>query len=684
MPHPSTDADPHASAVSVSAYVSDKPALAARPPRSALKSVCLVAACTLANLINITNITTVSISLPSIGRDLDIPEANLQWLISAYSLSSGCLLLFFGRLADLHGRKKTWLLGFLCMAVFSIGCGFAHNEITIDVLRAFQGIGGAAVVPASLGILAHAFPPSRARSVAFATFSAGAPVGGAVGMIIGGVLTQLSKPAWRSNFYLMAGICALAMAAGALSIDADEPSTEPDRRVDWLGAFLVTAGLVLVIFVLSDGETAPQQWKTPYIIALLVLGVLCLAAFVAWQLFLERVLDGAHGAGRYAWAPPPLMRLSMWTRANGRFAVMQTIACVNWCSFMAWGFWVQLYYQNYVQLSPILTMVRMLPMFVTGVACNVVIALIIGRVDVMYIVVVGTLFTSFANVFFALIDPNAPYWAFGFPAAIFSVFGADFVFAAGTLFIAKVARPHEQSVAGALFQTMTQIGTAFGLTVSTIVFNRVLARQTARLDGGARFDPAAATAAAPREAQLRAYQAAEWTAFAFGILGMLLAFFLRGVGIVGHKGEKAHEPEPGLDSQGTVHEDARVRPSRRANAAKAAKAAKSAKGAKGAGLAAATGLEVEKPAGDGAHGEVEERERTLEPESGDETETEGEGGGEGAQEPVRERDRDRDRAQVVRVPEHAWEWDWQEAQARARGESPVMRAVSVEPMPLVR
>ena len=71
--------------------------------------------------------------------------------------------------------------------------------------------------------------------------------------------------------------------------------------------------------------------------------------------------------------------------------------------------------------------------------------------------VVGTLFTSFANVFFALIDPNAPYWAFGFPAAIFSVFGADFVFAAGTLFIAKVARPHEQSVAGALFQTMTQV-----------------------------------------------------------------------------------------------------------------------------------------------------------------------------------------------------------------------------------
>ncbi|EIM85299.1 efflux transporter [Stereum hirsutum FP-91666 SS1] len=514
------------------------------------KAVCLIAACTSAMLINTVNNTSVSVALPTIGRELSIAENNLQWLISSYSLSSGCLLIFLGRIADLHGRKTVWLLGFLWMLVFSLGCGFAQDEITVDVLRGLQGIGGAAIVPASLGILAHAFPPSRTRSLAFATFSAGAPVGAAVGMALGGILTQLSKPTWRSTFYLTSGLCLLAMAAGFYSIPPDHVSTEVDKRVDWLGAFLVTAGLVLIVFVLSDGEIAPNQWATSYIITLLVLGVAFMVLFVLWQLYLERVqadptnpLARAHSK----WTPPPLLKMSMWKRANGKFAIMQLIACVNWCSFMSWTFWVQLYYQNYADLSPILTMVRMLPMFITGVVCNGIIALIIGRVDVLYIIVFGTLLTSFSNVFFAMINPDAPYWAFGFPAAILSVFGADFVFAAGSLFIAKVSLPHEQSVAGALFQTMTQLGTALGLAVTTIVYDRVLATQSSLL--GVTIDTSGTNA--PKPAQLKAYQAAEWTAFGFGILGMVLSLFLRGVGIVGHVPE---EDEKMGDEENERHE----------------------------------------------------------------------------------------------------------------------------------
>jgi MFS family permease len=145
-------------------------------------------------------------------------------------ICQGCFLLLFGRLADLYGRKKVFILGSLWLAVFSLGLGFANgiivfspilpsclgsymaDEITIDVLRGFQGIGAAATIPSAVpsfslnltqqiftflalqvGILAHAFPPSRMRSIAFSTFSAGAPTGGAVGMILGGVLTQESK-----------------------------------------------------------------------------------------------------------------------------------------------------------------------------------------------------------------------------------------------------------------------------------------------------------------------------------------------------------------------------------------------------------------------------------------------------------------------------------------------------------
>ncbi|KZT06091.1 efflux transporter [Laetiporus sulphureus 93-53] len=507
----------------------EKPALHAPPKLSTLRSVGLIATCTTAMILNSSNNTAIAIALPTIGDDLGIPEYRLQWVISAYSLGSGCLLLFFGRLADLYGRKKAFLSGIFVLGVFGLGCGFTHDEITLDVLRGFQGLGAAACIPASLGILAHSFPPSRLRSIAFATFAAGAPVGAAIGSAIGGVLTQLTDKTWRSTFWFLTGISALTFVGGALSFDKDQPSSETDRRIDWLGAFLVTSGLVLLVFALSDGSVAPNEWNTPYIIATLILGPLLLLAYVAWEHFLERQVDAGSTS---RWTPPPVMRVSLWTRAHGKLAVTFVIAMLEYSSFMSFTFWIQLYYQDYEHLNPVLTMVRILPMFVTGVLCNIIVALFVGHVPLVYLVAFGTTLTGVANILFAVINPASPYWAFGFPAAIVSVFGADFVFASGTLFVAKVCLPHEQSVGGAMFQTMTQLGAAFGLAITTIVYDSELKK--ASLADGVVVNVDGTNA--PRRAQLVAYKDAFWAAFALGIFGTLLSLvFLRGAGIVGHR-----------------------------------------------------------------------------------------------------------------------------------------------------
>ncbi|KAI0668013.1 efflux transporter [Trametes maxima] len=504
-------------------------------PRSFARDVVLICTVTLVMILNTANLSAVAISLPTIGRELNIVEYKLQWIVSAYSLSSGCLLLFLGRIADLYGRKYVFMLGCLLMCVFGLGCGFAQDEITLDVLRGMQGIGAAACIPAALGILAHNFPPSPLRSVAFATFAAGAPVGAAVGSAIGGVLTQLTAKTWRSTFWFLAGLSAVCCLGGMVSIDKDVPHDIVDRRVDWLGALLVTAGLTLIIFVLSDGSIAPNGWKTGYIIALLIVGVLFLALFVAWQHYLEQLHTQRDAQRERWWTPPPLMSVTIWSRARGRLAVVLVLAFLEWCAFNAFTFWVQLYYQDYLGLTPILTMVRLLPMFVTGVLCNFVVALVVGHVPLVYLITIGLLFTGVANLLFGVIDPAAPFWAFGFPAAIVSVFGADFVFATGTLFVAKVCLPHEQSVGGALFQTLTQVGTAFGIAISTIVFNASLKREARErgvvVDGGG--------ANAPKGAQLVAYKDAMWSGAAFGFFGAILAVaFLRGVGVVGHRKEK--------------------------------------------------------------------------------------------------------------------------------------------------
>ncbi|KAG6885012.1 hypothetical protein C0993_006537 [Termitomyces sp. T159_Od127] len=405
----------------------------------------------------------------------------------------------------------------------------------------------------NLGILAHAFPPSRARSIAFSTFAAGAPVGAAFGMALGGVLTEVTRvifthkipscrQSWRSPFYLETGFTVLCLIGGIISFDPDVPSQEKDRRVDWPGAILITAGLVLIIFVLGQGEVAPQGWKTPYIIALLIVGVILVVTFIFWQLHLEKLqakreeqhrsckqytdlvqLSSPRTNARSWLSPPPLMKVSLWTRARGRFAAMMLIAFLEWCAFLSWGFWAQLYYQNYRGYSPLLTVIRVLPMFVSGVLCNIFVAAVVAYVPVVFLLAIGTLGTSMACLLFAIINPDATYWAYGFPSAVITVFGADFVFASGTLFIAKVAEPHEQSLAGALFQTMTQIGTSLGVTVTTVIFDRVTQQKS-------RGDPA--LIASP---PLASYQAAQWGSFAFGVLSMLLSIlFFYGVGIVGH------------------------------------------------------------------------------------------------------------------------------------------------------
>ncbi|GBE86839.1 efflux transporter [Sparassis crispa] len=515
------------------------PEPAHKPRRSMAQAIGLIATCTTAMLLNSANGTAVAIALPTLGRDMNIPAYRLQWVVSAYSLSSGCLLLFLGRLADLYGRKLTFLFGAFLMGVFGLGCGFANDEITLDVLRGFQGIGGAAVIPASLGMLAHAFPPSRIRSVAFAAFAAGNPVGAAVGSIIGGVLTQLTEKTWRSVFYFMTGISALVFVGGLLTFDKDMPSTEEDKRVDWLGAFLITAGLVMIVFVLSDGSIAPNGWKTGYIIALLVVGVLLMVAYVGWQYYLERVQDDPE-APRSWWTPPPLLRITLFGRGSGKLAAILAIAFLEYCGFMAFPFWLQLYYQDYIGLDPILTMVRLLPMSVAGVLCDVAVALVVGYVPVVYLVVLGTALTGVANLLFGVINPAATYWAFGFPATVLIVFGADFVFPSGTLFVARLCLPHEQSVGGALFQTLTQLGGSFGLAITTIVYNAVLKSMSLR--DGVAININGTNA--PPDAQLHAYKDAFFTAAAFNFFAAILAIvFLRTVGAVGDRGDGSEPTE---------------------------------------------------------------------------------------------------------------------------------------------
>ncbi|KAF8340762.1 efflux transporter [Cantharellus anzutake] len=515
----------------------------AKPPLPGWRIFTIIFSSTLFMVINIFIGSGFSLTLPSISEDLNIPQASLQWVISSYTLTSGCFLLPFGRLADLHGRRRVFLAGAAWVAVWSVGCGFAKNEISLDVMRAFQGMGIAAGLPAGLGVLAQTFEVgSRLRTVAFSTFGCGAPLGSALGFTMGGVLTQKTSAHWRSAFFFSAGLAGLTFVTGWLAIDKDTHHLDPslDRRVDWMGAFLVTSSLILLTFSLGDVETAPDGWKTSYIIALLVLSIVLLCAFILWEKRLgwqisrrlsssvtltptETFLDNLLTI-------PPMLNLDLFTRAHGRMAAMQALAFFVWAGFSSC-------YQNYLGLSPIHAMLRMLPMSITGVILNGIVALAVAHIEGIVLIVTGCVMAGLAPLLFAIIDPLATYWVFGFPAAIFGVFGADFIFASGSLFVAKVARLDEQSVAGGLFTTLTQVGTSVGLALSSIVLNQMVARNIQSL-GPQETSSSKPSSSTPKSALLEGYRAVQWLNFSFMMVGLVLALvFLRHIGVIARMGE---------------------------------------------------------------------------------------------------------------------------------------------------
>ncbi|KAG8681887.1 hypothetical protein FRC09_017164 [Ceratobasidium sp. 395] len=366
-------------------------------------------------------------------------------------------------------------------------------------------------------------------------------MGGAIGFVIGGIMTEYAAVSWRGVFYLSAGIAGATILAAAAAIHKDQVCQEQDQRVDWIGALLSTIALVLLTFSLAQSSSVKDGWRIPYIPILLVISILFLGSFLAWEWYIENRTTR-----------PPLMSLKLWARAGGQFAVVQAVVFFDWACFTTWVFFVT-----------IGTTVRLLPMAVSGFLCNLVIALIVGRVSGTFLIAFGCFFTSLACLLFAVIIPSATYWAFGFPSAVVVVFGADFMFATGSLFVAKIALPQEQSVAGGIFNTVNQLGTAFGLAIASVV-NDSVHRKALRESGG--LDTSGAL--------LRGYRAAFWTCFAFGVVGscilcslvrrtalttsdrkalVLTLAFLRGIGVVGEK-EKSKmrgEKEPAVVEEDT-------------------------------------------------------------------------------------------------------------------------------------
>jgi hypothetical protein len=218
--------------------------------------------------------TGVNISLPAIQKDFNVSSANLQWLISAYTLTFGGFLLLAGVLSDRYGRKHIFCTGMAWLSIWTLADGFATSFIQLAIFRALQGMGAAMTVPSGVGIIS-AFFISRDRTKALSYFAAAGAVGFCVGLLLGGFIT--SSLGWRYLFHITVALTGLLGILGWFILPQDRQEGHVKPRLDLLGAGLSTAGLVLLSFVVSSG--GEYGWGTAFIIVLLILSIALLAMF---------------------------------------------------------------------------------------------------------------------------------------------------------------------------------------------------------------------------------------------------------------------------------------------------------------------------------------------------------------------------------------------------------------------
>jgi MFS family permease len=484
-------------------------------PMSKARAIALVVTLTGAAFLNTMSNQAVVIILPTIGRDLDIPAARQQWIVSAYSLTFGCFLLLWGRIADVVGKKKVFIWGSTWVCLTTLVCPFVPDEIGFDVFRGLQGLGAAANVPTAIGILGVTFPPGKAKNYAFATYSSGAPLGSVIGNILGGVVGEYAS--WRWVLWILTILAAMITVAGHFVVPQSKQRTQPmdlKNSVDWAGGATVTVAILVLLFALTEGNVV--GWATPWIPVLIVISLLLLAAFVVWQMYLEKKTTRR-----------PLMKISMFKDhkiSAAMFAMMTFFgAFSNYLIFATY------FYQEFEGRSTIQTTLRFLPTGVVGIIAIFVVSQILSRVKVYYILMWGMLCCAVACLLFAVPIPvGTTYWAFGFPAMCLSVLGADTIFPSLLLFIAQSLPKEDQALGGATINCVGQVGRAIGLAICTAI---QVAVQESKESGSSAVTGEGSVG---NFAYLSGLRGALWFSFGTAMAGLLVvAATFRGTGKVG-------------------------------------------------------------------------------------------------------------------------------------------------------
>ncbi|KAI0201867.1 MFS general substrate transporter [Astrocystis sublimbata] len=401
----------------------------------------------------------VVIGLPAIATDLHIGENLLLWPTSVFYLTAGSTLLLAGSVADVVGPKRVNLAGSLLSAAFSLAAGFARTGNDIIAFRAIQGVANAIIVPSAISIASTNMKDGRPRNLGFACLGLAQPIGFSLGLVLGGVFVDTTG--WRTAFYFSGAATFALLLVGfwALPKDHSQSSKSPWERlisdIDWVGAIVASTGLATLSYVLSTLSADVNNIRQASSIALLVISGLSLPAFIGWMHYQVK-------RDRVALIPNSLWRSYVFVSCC--IMVLISTSVTNTMELYA-----SLFFQNVQKISALGASIRILPSLIAGALINLSTGLFINRMPVVWPVLVSSLLSAGGTLLMALIDPAWPYWYDAFFAQVLTPLSCDILFTVGLLVISDVFPSHMQGLSGAVFQTCAQLGTAIGLSVTSVV-----------------------------------------------------------------------------------------------------------------------------------------------------------------------------------------------------------------------
>ncbi|KAG1729327.1 major facilitator superfamily domain-containing protein [Suillus paluster] len=463
--------------------------------------------------LNVFLLGSVTVALPTIGRDLHFQEADLHWPVNVNSLSYGCLILFCGRLGDIIGGRFMFLVGSMWFAIWSLATAFAPSSTIFIVDMALLGIGSAANTPAAIGLCSSYFPPGENRNKAFSVLGVGQPVGFILGLIASGLLTE-SRATWRSLFYIQAALAVFFVCLAFVAFPKDRSNRRYEKGLDWGGVVLSTAGLGLLTYSLSDSTTASKGWLAPQVPSLLSVSILLLVIFVYFERWRE-------SRNKSVLIPP-----SIWRQPGAKLGPLVGVVFFGWFSFDTLNYFFTLYYQQVQLLNPLQTSLRFIPMAIAGAIPSIAAGYFVARVPAQILMLFGLLVSMAATLIFALINPDLGFWRMAFFMMI-TIVGVDIVYPLGNQQIAATFDEDSQSLAGSIFSVTTRLATALGLAVTSGIaasVSKAYNEKHPHLD------------AESPEVLMVGFRAAGWTCFASTVLSIMVVIFgLRGLGVIGKR-----------------------------------------------------------------------------------------------------------------------------------------------------